>query len=147
MPSLTTTTSHLRSVAVTAARVLLGVIFIAHGWQKLNTNGMQATTTAFEKMGVPAPKVSAWFAALVELGGGVLLILGAATTIVSLLLVIDMAGAFWFVHRTQGIFVPGGWELVAALGLGALLFAATGPGPLSIDRLFRRRMPARAASV
>jgi len=123
-----------RDVVLLIARVGLGVIFLAHGWQKFDTIGVDATAAAFTRMGIPAPTLSAYFATAVELLGGAALILGALTTIVGLLLTVDMAGAFLFVHRDNGVFVAeGGWELVVALGLLSLTLAAVGAGKLSVD--------------
>ena len=64
-----------RDVVLLLARGLLGVVLVAHGWQKFMTWGIDGTTAAFTDLGVPLPSVSATFAAVVELVGGVLLIL------------------------------------------------------------------------
>lgn len=130
----------IRDAGLLLARVLLGVILIAHGWQKLHTNGIDATTQMFEKIGVTAPHASAWFAGLVEFIGGVLLALGLLTPIAGLLVTIDMVGAWWFAHRSHGVFDENnGWELVAALGLASLVFTLIGPGHWSVDGLIERR--------
>ncbi|WP_338890061.1 DoxX family protein [Rhodococcus sovatensis] len=129
--------SIFRDIATLVARVGLGIVFIAHGWQKLNTNGIDATKAGFEGMGVPLPAISAYFATFVELVGGVALVLGIFTPIVGILLFLNMLGAFLFVHYDLGVFVSeGGYELVVALGVGALLLAATGAGRFSLDGVF-----------
>ncbi|WP_020111402.1 DoxX family protein [Rhodococcus sp. 114MFTsu3.1] len=123
-----------RDIATLVARIGLGIVFIAHGWQKLNTNGLDATKAGFEGMGVPLPAASAYFATFVELIGGVALVVGIFTPIIGILLFLDMLGAFLFVHYDLGVFVSeGGYELVLALGVGALLIAATGAGRFSLD--------------
>ncbi|MDJ0360455.1 DoxX family protein [Rhodococcus sp. H29-C3] len=123
-----------RDVAMLMARIGIGIIFIAHGWQKLNTNGLDATKAGFDGMGVPLPGISAYFAIFVELIGGVALVLGIFTPIVGILLFVDMLGAFLFVHYDMGVFVgEGGYELVVALGVGSLLLAAVGAGRFSLD--------------
>ncbi len=66
-------------VALLIARVLLGVIMIAHGYQKLVVNGIGRTTAGFESMSIPVAIVSASFVTVVELVGGVLLVLGLMT--------------------------------------------------------------------
>lgn len=145
----------VRDVALLVTRVLLGTILIAHGWQKFSEWTIDGTAANFSKMGVPAPTASAWFAALVELAGGVLIVVGALTPLVALLVVLDMLGAFWFVHKDGGVFVTdGGWELVALIGALALAFIGTGAGRLSVDGLLGRRhevavaehLPERAGS-
>ncbi|GLY28194.1 DoxX family protein [Kineosporia sp. NBRC 101731] len=126
----------LRDLVVLVARIAVGVVFVAHGWQKISTNGIDATAGAFDMMGVPAPTLSAWFAAIVELVGGALLIAGLALPVAALLLFVDMLGAFATVHMGSGVFVDqGGYELVLALGVVSLLLAAIGAGRFSLDRL------------
>ena len=84
--------------------------------------------------------MAAWSASLVELIGGAALILGVATPIAALLLVADMAGAYWFVHMGNGIFVDqGGFELVGTLAAACLILAAVGAGRYSVDGLVLRR--------
>ena len=121
-------------VALLIARIALGVVFVAHGAQKVFTWGVSGTAEAFAGMGVPAPQASALFAAVVELVAGAALLLGLAPPVVGLLLALDMLGAFVLVHAPNGVFVDaGGDELVAALGAGALVLAAVGAGRLSVD--------------
>src|SRR5699024_6825709 len=100
--------------------------------------------------GRPDPRAAFSAPTFVELIGGALLILGALTPLVGVLLAANVIGALVIVHLTPVPFVDqGGWELVAALAAGALLIAAAGPGRFSIDRLlFGRRSslsPTRAA--
>ena len=135
-----------RDLVLLVARVGLGVVFIAHGWQKFSTNGLDATAAGFDQMGVPAPTLSAYYAAGVELIGGAALILGVLTTVAGVLLAVDMAGAFLFVHMSNGVFVAGGgWELVVVLGLFALAVAAVGAGRFSLDNALTRSTAGRAS--
>lgn len=128
-----------RDLALLISRVVIGVVFFAHGWQKLTEFGLEGTAESFSAMGVPAPALAAGFAGIVETVGGIALILGALTTAFSLLLVLDMVGAAVLVHVTKGVFVSNnGWELVGALGVGALLLAVIGAGAYSVDRLLSR---------
>jgi putative oxidoreductase len=106
--------STARDALLLVARVLLGIVLIAHGWQKLAIYGLGGTAGSFAQMGVPLPAVSAVFAAVVELVGGAALLLGAATVVAGALVVLDMLGAFLLVHIGNGVFVTdGGFELVA----------------------------------
>ena len=127
------------------ARILLGAIFAAHGYQKLVTFGLAGATESFRGMGVPAPEIAAPVVAIVELVGGIALIAGAFTGIVGLLLAIDMLVAALLVHLPQGVFIDaGGWELVGVLGAGALAIAAVGAGRFSLDALLRGRRGSRS---
>ena len=127
-------------VALLATRVLLGVIMLAHGYQKLVVDGIGRTTSGFESMSIPLAIVSASFVTVVELVGGTLLILGLLTTVVAGLMGVVMAGAAAFVHARHGVFVSaGGWELVGSIAGALLALAAAGPGRLSLAYVVRAR--------
>ena len=137
-----------RDVAMLIARVILGVVLFAHGWQKLMINGIAGTYGQFEKLGIPLAIVSASFASFVEFVGGVLIILGALTTTVVALDLVVMVGAAGFVHVTHGIFAKnGGWELVGVIVAAELALAAFGPGRLSVDHLVARRRDRERADL
>lgn len=121
-------------------RLALGIVLIAHGWQKLFTFGISGTASNFEQMGIPLPTASATFAVIVELLGGVLLIIGFVVPLVGLLVAINMVGALLFVHASSGIFVgDGGYELVLVIGALGLVFAGIGAGRYSVDGLITDR--------
>jgi putative oxidoreductase len=129
-----------RDVAVLLARIGVGVVFFAHGWQKLFTNGIDGTAAFFDQAGVPAPTLSAWVAAVIELVGGAALVLGLLVPVVAVLLLLDMLGAWAFVHAGNGLFIEhGGYEFVLVLGSAALLFAAIGGGRYSLDHMMSGR--------
>lgn len=133
----------VRDWGLLLTRVVLGVVLVAHGWQKFTEWGIAGTTASFQEMGVPAPPVSALIASIVELGGGILLILGLFTTVAGILAALTMLGAVLFVHAPHGVFVAGnGWELVAVIGLASLVFALVGPGRLSLDTVIAGRRTA-----
>jgi putative oxidoreductase len=144
-----TVPSTARDLALLVTRVAVGVVFLAHGWQKLFTNGIDGTAAFFDQAGVPAATASAWFAALVELAGGAALIAGLAVPAAGVLLLVDMIGAFAFVHAGSGLFVDGGgYEFVLVLGAAALALAAVGAGRFSVDHLLtgRRRSAQRVGA-
>ncbi|GAB2852614.1 hypothetical protein GCM10022221_60060 [Actinocorallia aurea] len=119
--------------AALLARTAVGVVFVAHGWLKVE-DGVTATATEFDRMGVPLAKAAAVYATFAELLGGVALIIGLGLPVVGLALFLDMAGAFVFVNVDQGLIAPDGFELVFVLGFASLLFAAGGGGGLTLDR-------------
>ncbi|GAA2243589.1 DoxX family protein [Promicromonospora sukumoe] len=136
-----------RDLAVLVARVAIGAVLVAHGAQKFFTFGISGTIDSFAGMGIPVPQAAAVFAAVVELVGGAALILGAATPVAGLLVMLNMLGALLLVHLGNGVFVDqGGFELVAALGAGALVLAVTGPGAFSVDHLVGRGRAGRRAA-
>lgn len=129
-------------LALLVARVLLGVIMFAHGYQKLVVNGIGRTTAGFESMSIPVAIVSASFVTVVELVGGVLLILGLMTRTVAACMGFVMVGAAGFVHARHGVFVAdGGWELVGAIAGALLALAVAGPGRFGVAHLARARPP------
>lgn len=133
-----------KDVCITISRILVGIVLIAHGWQKYDSWTIDGTAQSFESMGVPWPNASAQIATYFELAAGVLLILGLLVRIVGPLLFIQMAFAFGFAHWGKGVFVAdGGWELVGVLGAAGLALAASGSGRFSLDYLFMTPVRAR----
>jgi putative oxidoreductase len=129
-----------RDWALLFARLLIGVVMFAHGYQKMVINGIGRTTEGFENLSIPLAIVSASFVTVVEFVGSVLLILGALTPLMCGLQLIIMIGAAVFVHGANGIFISnGGWELVGVIGAGLIALGAAGPGRYSIDHLVRGR--------
>jgi putative oxidoreductase len=123
-------------IVLLLARIALGIILIAHGWQKFNEWTLAGTAAAFGDMGVPAPGMTSAIAASAELIGGVLVLIGLLTPIVAVLNILVLMSAFVLVHVQAGVFVDnGGYELVLGLAAGLLLIAARGAGKFSIDAL------------
>lgn len=131
-------TTPAQDVGLLVARLALGAVMIAHGWQKLDQGGLGGTADGFEAMGIPLAPAAAVFAIAIEIGGGVLVLLGALTPVVGVLWALNMAGAWWFVHRDAFFAADGGYELVLVLGVLGLVLAVTGAGRLSVDRFLTR---------
>lgn len=131
-----------RNVGLLIARVGLGIVFLAHGLQKLNTWGYAGTKAAFEQLNVPAAPISAFLATWLEILGGIALIAGVLTPVFAALLFLDMLGAFAIVHSDSGLWIKdGGYELVLALGMGMLLLVVAGAGKFSVDGVLGNRLP------
>lgn len=132
---------------ITILRVVIGLTFFLHGWQKLFDQSIGGLGQFFGMLGVPAPGAAAVAITFVELLGGAALIVGLFTRIAGLLLALDMLGAILFFHYHQGFFVSpeaAGVELVLALGAAALCLALTGPGALALDDVLRSGRSVRA---
>ena len=98
--TLTPATSlRLNDLGLLLFRLMLGIVFIAHGWQKFHDFGFAGQADAFEGMGIPAPTVSAAIVIVLELVGGVLLVLGAITRVLGVLFFLDMMGAIFYGER------------------------------------------------
>lgn len=118
-------------LALLVLRVVLGIILLAHGWPKVTNFG--GTTEFFAGIGVPLPALSVLFATVAELGGGILLLVGALTDIAGLLFAIDILGAIVFFHAKNGFSVSNdGVEWPLALLAMALAIALAGPGRFSV---------------
>ncbi len=131
-----------RNVArgLTILRVVVGVVFIAHGGQKLFSMGYGGTNDMFAHLGVPVHDVAAAVVMAVELLGGIALVLGIFTRIAAALLAIDMTSAIAIVHIKNGFFAPRGIELPLTLLAALLALVLAGPGAFALDhRLPRRR--------
>ena len=140
--------SLLTTTALTALRIVLGFLFAAHGWQKFNEWTIAGTQASFAKMGVPAADVMAPAVAVLELAGGIALIVGILTRVVAALLALDMLGALFLVHAAAGVFAAnGGYELVLLLAASAFALALTGAGRLSLDRALFGRSNSRLSAL
>ncbi len=119
-------------------RLIAGTIFIAHGWQKVFVFHFAGVTQAFTHMGIPMAGLVAPAVALVELIGGIALVLGLLTRAAALLIAVDMLCAILLVHAKNGFFLPRGIEFVLAnFGL-VIAIALLGAGAYSIDATLGR---------
>lgn len=120
-------------------RLASGALFLAHGWMKVSVFTIPGTVGYFESLGLPG--VFAYLTILAELGGGLALILGVGTRLVSLALIPVLLGAAW-AHGGNGWTFSnegGGWEFPvfwAAVQL-AILIKGAGAYALRIPALNR----------
>ncbi len=113
-------------------RLALGCMFIAHGLLKVMVFTLPGTVQFFDAVGFPG-----WLAypvAIMEIGGGTLLLLGIGTRWVALVLLPVLLGAV-FVHLGNGwVFsnANGGWEYPAFLVVASIVQALLGSGPYAV---------------
>ena len=136
------------STSLLIVRVVLGIIFFAHGAQKVfgwfGGPGLRGVITYFrQSLGVPAPLTV--LAALTECFGGLAMIMGLLVRPAAVGLIIVMLVAIANVHWRNGFFLnwslePGkghGLEMNLALIGMALAVLVGGAGAVSVDRLIR----------
>lgn len=124
-------------------RVATGVLFLAHGLLKLLVFTIPGTVAYFEILGLPG--FFAHLTILAEIGGGLLLIVGVQTRIVSAALVPVLIGAAVLGHGANGwVFSNegGGWEFPAfwAVTQASLILLGDGAYALKPSVFFRKRM-------
>jgi putative oxidoreductase len=133
-------------------RLVLGFGFAAHGWAKLS-RGPAGFGYILARIGVPLPHAAAWATALLELGGGLLLIAGAFVVIAGIPLIVIMLTAMFTVHLPYGFssikllgftdqgaqFGPPGYEVSLLYIAGVLALMLTGAGRWSADEWMRRK--------
>ena len=132
------------SVSIFMIRVVLGIIFFAHGAQKVlgwyGGHGLKGTAAFFNSMGMPLP--IAYLVCLLEFLSGIGLLIGFLARLCGLAVVAIMGGAIATVHLKHGFFLnaelkPGqghGIEYTLALIAMALAVLIEGAGAFSIDR-------------
>jgi len=116
-------------------RVVLGIIFFMHGLDKFQ-GGVANTAGWFESIGIPG--FVAYGVAAVELVGGIMLVLGLFSRIVSILFAVVMVGAIVKVKLAIGFFGNGqmaGYELDLAFLAMAVMLAITGSKAFALDQL------------
>lgn len=124
-------------VSTLILRLVLGVTFFVHGLVKFQ-GGIENIVGWFEAIGLPG--VLAYGVALLEMVGGIALIVGLGSRIVSALLVLLMLGAIVKGKLAVGFLGNGqqgaGWELDLALLVMALFIAINDSKMFALDKVF-----------
>jgi putative oxidoreductase len=126
------------SIAPLALRLSAGIIFAAHGAQKLfawfGGYGLEATGQWMESIGLSPGYLMALGAGSAEFFGGLLLILGLVTRPTAIILAFTMLVAIVSVHLPNGLFISNnGYEFGLALLAISVSIAVSGAGKFSID--------------
>jgi putative oxidoreductase len=129
----------------TLLRVVVGLIMLAHGVQKIE--GLSAWEGNVAQLGFPVPELFARLAIAGELLGGAGLMVGLLTPVAAFGVLAVLVTAILGVHIEHGLFAQdGGYEYPLTLACAALMFMLNGAGALSLDAVFRsKRGAARPA--
>ncbi len=117
-------------------RVVLGLIFFIHGLSKFQ-GGLTNIEGFFVSIGIPG--FMAYIVAVIELVGGIVIILGLGTRIVSILFALIMVGAIFTAKLPVGFLGNGqmaGYELELALLAISIYFIFENKSKFSLDRKF-----------
>ncbi|MFF5206264.1 DoxX family protein [Streptosporangium sp. NPDC000396] len=130
-----------RPYVLSLFRIVVGLLFACHGASKI-----------FGVLGGEVARVGAWpqwYAGIIELVGGTLVLLGLATRIAALICSGEMAFAYFTVHQPRALWpLENEGELAALYSWSFLLIAVAGPGVWALDTwLGRARGRAPTAST
>ena len=126
------TTQNNSDYAALVLRVSSGALFVAHGWLKLSVFTIAGTVGYFESLGLPG--LLAYLTIAAEIVGGIALILGVGTRLVSLALIPVLLGATW-VHAGNGWMFSaegGGWEFPLFWAAAQVAIAVLGSGAYAL---------------
>ena len=140
--SITNTTAGWETMAL---RIPVGIIFMAHGAQKLfgwfGGYGLEATGNWMGSIGLAPGFLMALLAGSAEFFGGLFLLLGLLTRPSGLVLAITMLVAIFSVHFENGLFMSNsGYEFGLALLSASVALMIGGAGKASVDKMIHRAL-------
>lgn len=128
------------NLALLSMRLMLSVVFIYHGSQKLfgafGGHGLEGFAGYLGSLGVPLPGLNALLAASAEFFGGLALLTGVGMTLMALPLSFTMLVAAFTAH-TGFSAVNGGNEYTLVLAVAVIALGLTGPGAYSLSALWQ----------
>jgi putative oxidoreductase len=124
-----------KDLGLTLLRVVVGLVFLAHGYQKLFVWGIGGVTAAFTQIGIPAPHLSAYLASFAEFFGGIALLLGLFTRLAAIPVAVNMVVAILQVHLQGGFFAPKGIEFPLTLLAANVALVLAGGGAFALENV------------
>ena len=127
----------MTDLGILLLRVIVGVVFVYHGWAKVSN--IDGTLAFFSQIGLGS-SLLVYAAAYGEFVGGILILLGAFVRYVSPILVIIMAVAIQTVHLSKGFnIMQGGYEYALTLLVVSASLGMLGAGKYSVDSEMSKR--------
>jgi len=139
MSTTTALSTRRLDTALAILRVVVGLVFLVHGGQKLFVYGFAGVGAGFAQMGIPMASVVGPVIGLLEFFGGAAILFGLLTRLAGLGLALNMLGAIAMVHGKNGFFMPTGIEYALTLLGASAALALTGAGRFSLDALIAGR--------
>ena len=142
VPALGPYYARLESFMLPMLRIVLGLILIPHGCQKafgwFGGAGFARFTQIFESIGYKPGALWVTVIILIEIVGGICLVLGLFTRAVALLVALFMVNAIWVTSAKGFFWTAGGYEFSLLLLAVALVFTVRGAGRYSLDSRMNR---------
>ncbi|WP_440905677.1 DoxX family protein [Catenovulum sp. SX2] len=128
-----------------ALRVPVGIIFMAHGAQKLfgwfGGYGLEGTGGWMESIGLAPGFLMALLAGSAEFFGGLFILLGLLTRPAAIALAFTMLVAIFSVHFANGLFMSNnGYEFGLALLAASVSLALSGSGKAAVDQVLAKKL-------
>jgi putative oxidoreductase len=135
----------IRDIALLIVRVALGLLMVSYGWRHWQQLGIAQQISYYSQFSMPYVGVFAWANVILELVGGIFLMVGALTPLIALLVLVQQGLLIayttwykgWWLVNLDGSY-NGGYEYNALIAMVALLLMVYGAGRVAVDQLFRR---------
>lgn len=134
-PNIDTKLTQFAPVVLSIFRIVFGLLFTLHGTQKL-----LGFPTAMESGTVPMGTWPYWYAGVIELVLGLLILTGLFTRIAAFVASGEMAYAYFSAHLPKAFWpIDNGGEPAVLFCFGFLLLVFVGGGSIALDSVLRRR--------
>lgn len=138
--SQSTASAIIQSIFLLLARLGFGLILLARAWSRWQVEGFDSQVARLAEAGLPSPDILAWGTLALESVGGVLLIFGLLTRVVSFLVIAENVAIIVLLRWLSGPFInSGGFEYNASLVLLGIVFLGLGSGYTGLDSVFFHR--------
>jgi len=140
-PGLSGFYTSMLPIAETFVRIVVGVMFLMHVSGKLTAGPAAVAANVLGKNGIEPAILWAYVIIVLELVGGICVIIGLFTRFFAAALAIEMLIALLVVHLQRGCAASGGgYEYVLLIGAACFLIAIRGGGPYSVDRMVGKEL-------